>query len=130
MNTRAFRWILRMKNASMNSTSIKSSLSLKEKGSLCSLVEKAFAYIFIHDDNILPNLHILVDYTIPSKGNNDTVRQDILIFHRNLRILNFRHQLPNFCISSNPNWDLPFCQERCNFRFSLVMVCSHHHGVL
>lgn len=62
-----------MKNANkMNSTSIKSLLSLKEKGSLCTLAEKAFAYIFIHDDNIFPNLHILVDYTIPSKENNDS----------------------------------------------------------
>lgn len=121
---------IRMKNANINTTSIKSLLSLKIKGSLCYLVEKAFAYIFIHDDNIFPNLHILVDYTFPSKENNDTVRLDILIFHLNLRILNFQHQLPNFCIPSNPNWDLPFCQERCNFRFSLVMVRSHHYGIL
>jgi len=39
-------------------------------------------------------------------------------------------KVPNFGIPSNPNWDLPLCQERSNFGFSLVIVRSHQYSVL
>jgi hypothetical protein len=38
--------------------------------------------------------------------------------------------VPDFCVPSYANWDFTLCQKRGNFSFSLVVVCSKHHGIL
>lgn len=45
------------------------------------------AYIFVHYHHILSNLCILIDYTIPSRMDNENIiRQlDILVFHKKAR---------------------------------------------
>lgn len=37
---------------------------------------------------------------------------------------------PDFSILSNTYWNLSFLQQSCNFRISLIVVSTHHHGIL
>jgi len=90
--------------------------SFNKDNKLCEQLHYNDNAYFLSRYSLNINLYLLFNFSSPQ---ND-----------NLVSLNYALKLPDFGILSNPNWDLPLCQERSDFGFSLVVVCSHHYSVL